>query len=151
MPWYYSLLTSSFLLLCPSPNSKCRSDRKEVSWYTLSVRKKQGKVWAEIWKGKQMMQGIVLKRIKHSFKDIWHCVSNSLEPHGLWSARLLYSLDSPGKNTGVGCYFLLQEIFPTQELNPSLLHLCNGRQILYHCTTWEAHVLILQDYMIVKL
>ena len=28
-----------------------------------------------------------------------------------------------GKNTGVGCHFLLQEIFPTQELNPCLLHL----------------------------
>ena len=42
----------------------------EVSWYTLSVRKKQGKRWAETWRGKQMMQGIFLKRIKHSFKDI---------------------------------------------------------------------------------
>ena len=37
-------------------------------------------------------------------------------------------LDSPGKNTGVGCHFLLQGIFPTQESNPGLLH-C--RQILY--------------------
>ena len=27
-------------------------------------------MWAEIWRGKQMMQGILLKRIKHSFKDI---------------------------------------------------------------------------------
>ena len=36
--------------------------------------------------------------------------------------------DSPGKNTGVGCHFLLQGIFPTQESNPALLH-C--RQILY--------------------
>ena len=35
----------------------------------------------------------------------------------------------PGKNTGVGCHFLLQGIFPTQGLNPGLLH-C--RQILYH-------------------
>ena len=26
-----------------------------------------------------------------------------------------------GKNTGVGCHFLLQEIFQTQEWNPSLL------------------------------
>ena len=25
--------------------------------------------------------------------------------------------DSPGKNTGVGCHFLLQGIFLTQELN----------------------------------
>ena len=31
--------------------------------------------------------------------------------------------DSPGKNTGVGCHFLLQGIFPTQGLNPHLLHL----------------------------
>ena len=36
--------------------------------------------------------------------------------------------DIPGKNTGVGCHFLLQEIFPTQRLNPGLPH-C--RQILY--------------------
>ena len=31
--------------------------------------------------------------------------------------------DSPGKNTGVGCYFLLQGIFQTQGFNPRLLHL----------------------------
>ena len=29
----------------------------------------------------------------------------------------------PGKNTGVGCHFLLQGIFPTQGLNPCLLRL----------------------------
>jgi len=28
--------------------------------------------------------------------------------------------DFPGKSTGVGCHFLLQEIFPTQGLNPGL-------------------------------
>ena len=37
--------------------------------------------------------------------------------------------DSPGKNTRVDCHALLQGIFPTQGLNPSLPH---GRQILYH-------------------
>ena len=36
--------------------------------------------------------------------------------------------DSPGKNTGVGCYALLQGIFPTQGSNSGLLH-C--RQVLY--------------------
>ena len=30
--------------------------------------------------------------------------------------------DSPGKKTGVGCHALLQGIFPTQGLNPGLLH-----------------------------
>ena len=37
--------------------------------------------------------------------------------------------DSPGKNAGVGCHVLLQGIFPTQGLNPGLLHY---RQIFYH-------------------
>ena len=37
---------------------------------------------------------------------------------GLWPARPLCPWDSPGKNTGVGCHFLLQGIFPTQESNP---------------------------------
>ena len=36
--------------------------------------------------------------------------------------------DFPGKNTGVGCYALLQGIFPAQGSNPGLLH-C--RWILY--------------------
>ena len=33
------------------------------------------------------------------------------------------SMDSPGKNTGVGCHSLLQVIFPTQGLNLHFLHL----------------------------
>ena len=37
--------------------------------------------------------------------------------------------NSPGKNTGVGSHVLLQSTFPTQGLNPVLLH-C--RWILYH-------------------
>ena len=51
-----------------------------------------------------------------------------LQYHGLQPARLLFPWDFPGKNPGVGCHFLLQGIFPTQGLNPSLLHY---RQILY--------------------
>jgi len=43
-------------------------------------------------------------------------------------ARFLCPWNSSGKNTGVGCHSLLQGIFPTQGLNPSLLH-C--RQISY--------------------
>ena len=39
------------------------------------------------------------------------------------------SMDFLGKNTGVCCHFLLQEIFPMQGLNPGLPH---SRQTLYH-------------------
>ena len=47
----------------------------------------------------------------------------------------LCAWDSPDKNTGVGCHFLLQGIFLNQGSNPGLLH-C--RQILYHLSPhWE--------------
>ena len=51
-------------------------------------------------------------------------------------------MDSPGKNIGVGCHFLLQGIFLTQGSNPSLLH-C--RWILYHWATREAQWRVLQQ------
>ena len=55
-------------------------------------------------------------------------VSDSLQPHKLQPTRLLSPWNFPGKNTGVGCHFLLQGIFPTQGSSPGLLH-C--RQMLY--------------------
>ena len=55
---------------------------------------------------------------------LWKWVSDSLQPHGL-----IYSpWNSPGQNTGAGSRSLLHGIFPTQWLNPDLLH---HRQILY--------------------
>ena len=49
----------------------------------------------------------------------------------LWTAahQTPLSLDSPGKNTGVGCHSFLQGIFPIHGLNLCLL---NRRKIL-HC------------------
>ena len=55
-------------------------------------------------------------------------ISDSLQPHGLLPARPLRPWNFPGKNTGVGCHFLLQGIFPTQGSNLGLLR---GRWILY--------------------
>ena len=48
------------------------------------------------------------------FSHVWLC--NRMDQ----PARLLCPSDSPGKNTGVGCYALLQGIFLTQGLNPHL-------------------------------
>ena len=44
-------------------------------------------------------------------------MSDSLKPQGLYSPW-----NSPGQNTGLSSLFLLQGIFPTQGLNPDLLH-----------------------------
>ena len=59
------------------------------------------------------------------YDPLWHQAGQAPLVHGI----------SPGKNTGVGCHFLLQGIFPTQGWNLCLLH-C--RQILYHWATREA-------------
>ena len=37
-------------------------------------------------------------------------VSDPVRPHGLQPTRLLCSWNSPGRNTGVGCRFFLQEV-----------------------------------------
>ena len=58
-----------------------------------------------------------------SESDSHSVVSDSLQPHGLYSPW-----NSPGQNTGVGSHSLLQGIFPTQGSNPGLPY-C--RQILY--------------------
>ena len=44
-------------------------------------------------------------------------MDDSLQPHGLHSPW-----NSPGQNTGVGSFPLLQRIFPTQGSNPGLPH-----------------------------
>ena len=55
--------------------------------------------------------------------ESYSVLSDSLQLHGLYSPW-----NSPGQNSGMGSLSFLQEIFPTQESNPGLLH-C--RQILY--------------------
>ena len=42
-------------------------------------------------------------------------VYDSLQHHGLYSTRLFGPCNFPGENTGVGCHFLLQGVFPTRD------------------------------------
>ena len=55
-------------------------------------------------------------------------MSSPLRPHKPQPTSLLCPWDSPGKNTGMGCHALHQGIFPTQGLNPCLVHChqCSG-------------------------
>ena len=62
----------------------------------------------------------------HLFKyEKWkwsHSVMSDSATLWMVPARHLHPWDFPGKITGVGCYFLLQGVFPTQESNLGLLH-----------------------------
>ena len=83
--------------------------------------------------------GVLISGLQINFEDhpcgYWHLVqgwivvsesvshlvlSNSLQFHGLLPTRLLCPWDSTGKNTGVDSHSLLQGVFLTQLLNPSL-------------------------------
>ena len=56
---------------------------------------------------------------------------STLQLHGLWSARLLCPWNFPGKNTRVGCHFLLQKSsWPRDQTCVSCVS-CIGRWILY--------------------
>ena len=73
----------------------------------------------------------------HTHTLSYSVMSDCFSPHGLQPTRLHCPWDAPGKNIGVGFYFLLQGIFATQVSCIS----CIGRQILYHCATWGTHCL----------
>ena len=91
-------------------------------------------VWASSgswwWTGRPgMLQSMGSQRVRHdwatelidSYLYIIHIIYNYfyIFPYML---NYLCPWDSPGKNTGVGCHFLVQGIFLTQGSNPCLRH-----------------------------
>ena len=107
MPGLFSSCTEPGLL------SSCRVWASHRSGFSSfgpqalgSARFSSGGTWAQ-W-----------VRLPGSSESESHSVMpDSLRPHGLYSPW-----NSPGQNTGVGSLSLLQGIFPTQGLNPGLLH-----------------------------
>ena len=67
----------------------------------------------------------------------------------LWTVatRLLCPWNSPGKNIGVGYWALLQEIIPTQILNPRLKSPALAGGLFTTGATWEAPKYV---YLILK-
>ena len=79
--------------------------------------------WLE-WEGNPKQRGYTYTYSWLSLPYVGACsltsgVSDSLQPSGLWLTRLLCPWDSPGKNTGVGCHFLLQ-LWRTADTNTTL-------------------------------
>ena len=128
MPWVKSLWHRSFVLwslksLLSGPLQReiahCGSSIT-VSAVTISY-------WIQnLWsrypvsffqKGRKMKhrEGLLSLLFSHSV------VSDSLQPHGLYPARLPCPWGFPENNFGVACHVLPQGIFPAQGLNPCLL------------------------------
>jgi len=68
-------------------------------------------VWGGLtnsWEKKRSKRQRRKRKICPCCCQVTSVVSDSVRPHGLQPTRLLRPWDSPGKNTGVGCHFLLQ-------------------------------------------
>ena len=77
------------------------------------------------WKNEYAAKGneVALLGLKVSVCSV---MPSSLRHPRLWPARLLRPWDAPGKNTGVGCHFLLQGNLPDpwiESVSLCLLHL----------------------------
>ena len=74
--------------------------------------------------------GLEVCKIWHSFLESRVCsavMSDSVRPHRRQPTRLSRPWDSPGKNTGVGCHFLLQcmKVKSESEVTQSCPTMCN--------------------------
>ena len=72
----------------------------------------------------------------HIQAHVCSVMSDSLRPHGLEPDRLFCPWDFHGTHTGVGCHFLLQGSFLTQDLNLCLLYCRQILNRLSHACVW---------------
>ena len=82
---------------------------------------------------------ILILTNKSSYLEVCVCVcvcvlwcsviSGSLQPHGLWPARLLCAWIFSRQECWVGCHFLLQRMFPTWGSNTHFLFLLHWKVI----------------------
>uniref|UniRef100_A0AAA9RUT4 ATP synthase membrane subunit g n=1 Tax=Bos taurus TaxID=9913 RepID=A0AAA9RUT4_BOVIN len=87
---------------------------------------------AEIPTAIQSLKKIINSAKTGSFKQL------TVKPYGLWSARLLCSWDSPGKNTGVGCHAFPRDL-PDPGTEPKfLISLALAGRFFTTSVTWEA-------------
>jgi len=124
MPSSHLILCRSLLLLPPIP------PRIRIFSNESTLRMRWPKYWSFSFRiiPSKEIPGLI------SFRMDWldllavQGTLKSLLQHHSSKASILQPRNSPGQHTGVGSLCLLQEIFPTQGLNPGPLH-C--RWILY--------------------
>ena len=79
--------------------------------------------------------------------SVWSCLTLCDSMTITHQAPLTWNF--PDKNTGVGCHFLLQGIFPTRYQTWVSYISCIGRRIIYHYTTWEVPLYTQYNYVII--
>ena len=127
-------------------SSSCGSSLKDtvllfsIQYYEEGVTPRSSILaWRIPWTGEPGgLQPVVLQRVGHDWAVQHACilllllllsrsvVSDSWRPHRRQPTRLPRPQDSPGKNTGVGCHFLLQctKVKSEREVSQSFILYC---------------------------
>ena len=122
LPWAATSPHPVFCLLFPNSSSTAYSQKPVLKRQVLVGKGKI--IYLGGWKPKEKVDSCPRTNSKHS---AWPCeflkgkkrrsccccqvtsvMSDSVRPHRRQPTRLPHPWDSPGKNTGVGCHFLLQ-------------------------------------------
>ena len=132
--WRLSSITSD-----PQFNQLCLCN--EASTKTQKNRIQRASLLANTWKSEK---GDVLGKGLKAFPipcpmHLFHLAAPELCPFICCLVSQLCPWDFPGKNTGVGCHFFIQGIFPTQG---SICVSCLAGRFFYHWATWEVHTLL---------
>ena len=117
-----------------------------AKWKQFFFSEMEGKIWFFrkkennlIWKQENARKWVHINAYwlyKTTTKRVWCVLRLTLcDPMDCSTPGSSVHGDSLGKNTGGGCHFLLQGIFPTQGSNPGLL---NCRWILNHLSHQES-------------
>ena len=70
----------------------------------------------------------------------WKRASSPVEPHRWQPTRLPRPWDSPGKNTGLGCHFLLDSILKSRDITlPTNVHLVKAVFSRGHVWMWQLY------------
>ena len=124
---------------CSPPGSSVHgvSQARILEWVAISFSRAspqpRDQTWVSCIAGRYIYiffyQILPWRKPKRKIKWVKSLCLTLCDPMDCSLTRFLRPWDFPGKNTGVGCHFLLQEIYPTQVLNPGLPH-C--RQMLFY-------------------
>ena len=118
-----------------------KGGRTAISRLKYEIKSSSGTSLFKSTVGRMASPGIKLSMFLWVASICAQCLGRSCQtlwPHKLQPAWLLYLWNFPSKNTAVGCHFLLQEIFPTQDWT---LVPCIGKLIVYHWATLASNLI----------
>ena len=106
----WKLMMYFISLICMSWDPLRKSSLFKVSWLVAKADLELADYLTPVLASVPLYYGL----LSESESEVAQSCLTLCDPRGPYPIRLCRPWDFPGKNTGVGCHFLLQKIFPTQ-------------------------------------